>query len=488
MKEAEEFRFQDQGSRVPFALGGPIYVPDLVSPLTSVADFKASVLQDVQGLEADLGSLGDFDEELSVDELNVFTEEELVERALRENFDDVDDDDDQIKVMDCSDGRRDNNACISGNELVCSSDSALQSSNLGSQISEEGPPIVRCDSSGKKPKLQKGRKRGRCFDRDSRAAELEGNYFAKVKQLAAVKQKQDEDKLAARLHSFCGNSKSLEGTITSSEKIEKMRSLRFITSPLKGKPRKSQEHKPLYCPEVILCVEIYHRNNNSVKTQEFLVLGSQILTELRDNIYCLTDKLMETAGQHDPSGYFLIEDTFCNDLRNPSANDYSKPIFDWLKSCKSEAEEKWEVIMSGILKKKQKELLGDLEISKIPNFKAAEMHKTQFSDLRFRLGAGYLYCHQGNCKHMLVIRDMRLIHPEDAQNRADYPLLTFQLRPRYRKCSVCKIYLATKMTVDDVWAPKNPCYFCIKCYFLLHYKEDNSLLYPHSVFDYYHEE
>lgn len=44
-----------------------------------------------------------------------------------------------------------------------------------------------------------------------------------------------------------------------------------------------------------------------VQTQEFLVLGSQRLTELRDNIYCLTDNLMEIAGEHDPSGYFLIE-------------------------------------------------------------------------------------------------------------------------------------------------------------------------------------
>lgn len=44
-----------------------------------------------------------------------------------------------------------------------------------------------------------------------------------------------------------------------------------------------------------------------VKTQEFLVLGGQTLTELRDKIYCLTDQMMRKAGQHDPSGYFLIE-------------------------------------------------------------------------------------------------------------------------------------------------------------------------------------
>lgn len=44
-----------------------------------------------------------------------------------------------------------------------------------------------------------------------------------------------------------------------------------------------------------------------LQTQEFLVLGGQTLTEMRDKIYCLTDQMMQKAGQHDPSGYFLVE-------------------------------------------------------------------------------------------------------------------------------------------------------------------------------------
>lgn len=89
-----------------------------------------------------------------------------------------------------------------------------------------------------------------------------------------------------------------------------------------------------------------------------------------------------------------MQDTFYNDLRNPSSTDYSKPIFDWLKNCKNEAAEKWEYIMSGELKKKQKQLLGGLDISNLPSFKEVNMHRTRFADLRLRLGAGYLYCHQ----------------------------------------------------------------------------------------------
>lgn len=488
-EETTEYRFQDQGSRLPFARGGPIYVPDHAGPITSITEFKTNVLQELQGLEAELASAADFDNELSVNELKVFTEEELVEKALKEEFEDITGIGDSSHPFEHGNGEIGNHSCISDKEIVCSGNSMVENSNSGSRVSLNNSATVTCgtDVSEERVQQKKRKKRGRLFDRNSRAAELEGCYFAKVKQLAKIKQKQDEDKLAARLHSFSGNSKPVEGTISTSEKIERMRSLRFITSPVKVKSRNSQEHVPLCYPEVVLCVEIYHKKNASLKSQEFLVLGSQSLTDLRDNIYCLTDKLMQAAGEYDPSGYFLIEDTFCNDLRDTSAIDYSKPIFDWLKNCKNEAVEKWEHITSGELKKKQKELLGGMEISNLPNFKAADMHRTRFSDLQFRLGARYLYCHQGNCKHNIVIRDMRLIHPEDVQNRADYPLVTFQLRPRHRKCSVCRISLATKMTVDDKWATKNPCYFCINCYFLLHYKEDNSLLYPHVVFDYYHE-
>lgn len=61
---------------------------------------------------------------------------------------------------------------------------------------------------------------------------------------------------------------------------------------------------------------------------------------------------------------------------------------------KNEAIEKWEFIMSGELKKMQKELLGHADVTSLPYFKSVYMHKTRFSDLRFRLGAGYLYCHQ----------------------------------------------------------------------------------------------
>jgi hypothetical protein len=82
-------------------------------------------------------------------------------------------------------------------------------------------------------------------------------------------------------------------------------------------------------------------------------------------------------------------------LRDPSAIDYSEPIFDWLRNSRNDALKKWECIITGELPQKQKAILGDdVTGLQLPQFKAADMHKIRFCDLGFRLGAGYLYCHQ----------------------------------------------------------------------------------------------
>ncbi|GKA05771.1 snRNA-activating protein complex subunit isoform X1, partial [Tanacetum coccineum] len=132
--------------------------------------------------------------------------------------------------------------------------------------------------------------------------------------------------------------------------------------------------------------------------QEILVLGQQFLTELRDKMYCLSDEIMKTANKYDPSGYFLIEDIFYNDLREAGAIDYSKPILDLaLESLYKRLTGKVGVyhICSLLDFSKEKEFLGSGSGPQMPQFKARLMQKTRFCDINFRLGAGYLYCHQG---------------------------------------------------------------------------------------------
>ncbi|GMN27258.1 hypothetical protein TIFTF001_001552 [Ficus carica] len=447
------------GELLSIPRGGPLYVPNLVSPLTSIHLFQSSLLPELQDLEVEISSkanlvLGDDDEEeeeedISVDELKIFTEEELVDMAMKEAFKEGEDQEKPSILEDRlsnNEEKEDNNG-ISNNEDACKRITKRETNGTA-----EDERISKCSS----------RKKQR------RTAQIHaGEYIAKVEELAEVKKKQDEDKAAVRLHSF--NCRTVECATPSSEKIERMKPLRYAAARAKVKSSNSNEYVGVKHPEVALSIEVYHNVKRWVKTQEFLVLGRQTLTELRDKIYCITD-----------------QDVFCNDLRDPTAIDYSEPIFDWLRNNKDEVRKKWECIITGELQQKQKAIIGDVA-SQLPHFKSFDMQKTRFCDLKFRLGAGYQYCHQGDCKHTIVIRDMRLVHPEDVQNQAAYPIVVFQLKPRVQKCHVCKIYRATKVTVDDKWAQGNPCYFCDNCYYLLHYK-DGSLVYSDfSVYDYLHD-
>ncbi|OIW16972.1 hypothetical protein TanjilG_32839 [Lupinus angustifolius] len=415
--------------------GGPIYIPNMLSPSTTLNHFHSSLLYLLQDLDQELLNHHHHDD-LSVHDLKVFTDHDLMDMTLKQLFHD-----------------RENN--------------------------ENHPPLL--DQSNDKNSRRKRKRKG------SNNAILQSGCLEKVEQIVRIKHKQEEDKEAVRLNSFNPSCKITESA-QSSTRVERMRSLRSTSSIRKVNTVNLQEQIPVLHPEVVLSVEVYHNVRKRVKTQELLVLGGQTLSALRDKIYCSMDHVMQKAEQNDPSGYFLIEDVFYNDLRDPSAIDYSRPILDWLQNSKDEAQKKWEYIMNGEVQQKQKSIMGEVSAPDLPHFTSGEMHKIHFCDLRIRLGAGYLYCHQGDCNHTLVIRDMRLLHPDDMHNRAVYPITTFQRKLIFQKCSVCNIFRATKVTVDDKWTPKNPCFFCEECFALLHLDEDGSPLHHgYKEYDYNHD-
>lgn len=429
--------------------GGPIYVSNMSGPIVRVPLFQDSLLSQLHSLQSELPPDSNHDHDISVDDLKVFTEDQLMDMALK-----------QQQVFQ---GERDNN--------------------------QNQPPNAAA-AEGQNNKL---------FRRKSRRTNkpiLDSNCKEKVEEVVRIKHKQEEDKAQVTLHSFHPDSRINQSANKSkSIKTQRMMSLRSTSSATKVNTMALQEHIPVQDSEVVLSIEIYHNfrkgvklSNAKKKTQELLVLGGQNLSVLRDKINCSTDQVMQKAGQHDPSGYFLIEDVFYTDLRDPSAIDLTRPILDWLQNSKEEAQKKWEYIINGELQQKQKAIVGEASVSHLPRFASFEMHKIHFCDLGFRLGAGYLYCHQGNCTHTLVIRDMRLIHADDVQNWAVYPIVTFQLKIRFQKCGVCKIFRATKVTVDDKWTPDNPCYFCDECFSLLHLAEDGSPSYTDFIeYDYNHD-
>ncbi|GLT38817.1 hypothetical protein SLA2020_130390 [Shorea laevis] len=467
----------EDDANISIPRGGPIYIPNLISTLTSVPKFQKSLLQQLQDLKvelnADTSELTDADD-IFVDDLRILSEEQLVEIALKEAFKDGDN---SSKASEkCSNA-------WSRNKQAC-----LGSTCMGDDNSASGDFANGCSSGNSSNQTALTKKNSsRKRRRKVHDHHIENGYIAKVEELVKIKQKQDEAKAAARLHCLSSSCQSNDCSVSSSENIERMQSLRSTTSARKVSSSDIEQHIPVSGQEVVLCVEVYHNVRKWAKIQEFLVLGQQKLTELRDKIYCLSDQVMQKAGQCDPSGYFLIENVFYNDLRDPSAIDYSKSILDWLSNSRDDALRKWECSVTGQLQRKHREILGSAPTSELPHFEAVNMHEKQFCNLNFRLGAGYLYCHQGDCKHTIVIRDMRLIHPEDVKNQAAYPIVIFQLKPRVQKCNVCKIYRATKVTADNKWASENPCYFCDHCYTLLHSGADPSSYTDFSVYNYVHD-
>ena len=92
-------------------------------------------------------------------------------------------------------------------------------------------------------------------------------------------------------------------------------------------------------------------------------------------------------------------------------------------------------------------------------------------------GKPYLFCHQGDCEHLLTIRSVRLAHADDPRRAESYPLRTLDGRRFRRKCSMCGVFEARHVTYGDRLAPCSPCFFCETCHDTLHLDAKGAPLY-----------
>ncbi|XP_048639890.1 snRNA-activating protein complex subunit 3 isoform X3 [Marmota marmota marmota] len=175
----------------------------------------------------------------------------------------------------------------------------------------------------------------------------------------------------------------------------------------------------------ILYPVIFHKHKEHKPYQTMQVLGSQKLTELRDSICCVSDLQIGGEFSNTPdqapehiskdlykSAFFYFEGTFYNDKRYPECRDLSRTIIEWSES-------------------------HDRGYGK---FQTARMEDFTFNDLNIKLGFPYLYCHQGDCEHVVVITDIRWV------------------------------------TNSDSFAPEDPCFFCDVCFRMLHYDSEGNKL------------
>ncbi|XP_075708020.1 snRNA-activating protein complex subunit 3 [Rhinoderma darwinii] len=211
----------------------------------------------------------------------------------------------------------------------------------------------------------------------------------------------------------------------------------------------------------ILYPVIFQKHKMYKPYETVMVLGSQRLTELRDAVKCVSDLQIGGEFSNNPdlapenickdlfkSAYFYFEGTFYNDMRYPECRDISRTTIEWSES-------------------------RDRGCGK---FQSAKMEDFTFNDLNIKIGFPYLYCHQGDCEHIVTFTDIRLIHHEDCLDRRHYPL---HIRKHWfwtRKCSVCKLYVAKWVTNQDSVAPDDPCLFCDVCFKMLHYDTEGNKL------------
>ncbi|TWW58727.1 snRNA-activating protein complex subunit 3 isoform X2 [Takifugu flavidus] len=216
--------------------------------------------------------------------------------------------------------------------------------------------------------------------------------------------------------------------------------------------------------ELILTINVFYpdviEKFNFIRPHAaLLMMGSHTLAELRDAICCVSD--LQVCGEfsnnpdaapsflskdHFKSAFFYFEGVFYNDMRFPECVDISRTTIEWAES------------------------------HNFPPFSQAKMEDTRFVDLNVKVGFPYLYCHQGDCEHLIIITDIRLAHRSDCLDKKLYPLLTHKHRFTTQKCSVCHVFIGRWFTTGDRLAPSDPCLFCDKCFRMLHYDTQGNKL------------
>uniref|UniRef100_T1IWR8 snRNA-activating protein complex subunit 3 n=1 Tax=Strigamia maritima TaxID=126957 RepID=T1IWR8_STRMM len=192
--------------------------------------------------------------------------------------------------------------------------------------------------------------------------------------------------------------------------------------------------------------------------QQIVVLGSQKLTALRDRFVCLADISVTEDLSENPdlsnltkakdiytSGLFYINGTLYDDMRNPQSRANSGAIVEWANQY------------------------PDMEIGP---FETKLMEETRFIDLKVRLGYPYLYQHQGDCEHLLVFQDIRLMNSEDCPDINKYPIVTSISCRKRVICMVCHLLTAKWVTSGNQRVPADPFFFCDSCFRQFNYDKN----------------
>ncbi|KAK1937801.1 snRNA-activating protein complex subunit 3 [Phytophthora citrophthora] len=217
-----------------------------------------------------------------------------------------------------------------------------------------------------------------------------------------------------------------------------------------------EDGKPVQDNDAVLWFDVLHPSKDPARTQSFLVRRSQRISELVDLFACAND---ERLGEHAKSSKLVyFGQKFFVDRRVPGTLDYSKQIRRWIRA-KPERQAKFGAAIGGD--------------------RPRSLHSATFADLELHVDVPGVYIHQGECEHLLRLRDARLPHELDAPKSSGiFPLrLPNPLNHPLRNCLICQHYSAKYVCYGDRLAVVDPMFFCNRCYRAAHYNSNGKLLY-----------
>ncbi|KAH9638042.1 hypothetical protein HF086_014903 [Spodoptera exigua] len=145
-----------------------------------------------------------------------------------------------------------------------------------------------------------------------------------------------------------------------------------------------------------------------------------------------------------PSGFLFINNVFYVDTREGCV-DYSEPIREWA------------------IKKK----LG--------KFPKKDMCSVKLEDLVLKLGYPEVYVHQGNCEHVFLFSEVRLLNPTDPLRLYNYPCSTAIAQNQTVYCTTCAEFSAKWIVVGCSRVPFDPAFFCETCFKQYLYKDGKKI-------------
>lgn len=222
----------------------------------------------------------------------------------------------------------------------------------------------------------------------------------------------------------------------------------------------------------IMWIDVLHASKDPAKTQSFLVRGSQTLSDVLDLVACAYDerlhehnrnaRLVFFGGQFYADTRVRHHDATAEPSSPAGVVDYSKEIRAWLQAKPSR-----------LAKYGCSPSVG-LEVDQ----PTRSLHETRFCDLQLLVDVPGVYIHQGECEHLLRLRDVRLPHEWDETETSSFPMrLPNTLYRSLRNCFICQHYSAKFVCYGDRLSVSDPMFFCNRCYRAAHYGRDGQLLY-----------